>query len=118
MSGILAKISAGEIGTLALYGAQPLQIEGHRRVGIVTCRDELAREPADRTCLAHPVKDPASLAEAVEETSLAKQLQMSRYPRLTLPENLGQFADGQLATRAQYDKPQSSRLGDCAQGGQ
>ena len=40
---------------------------------------------------------------------------MARDARLALPENLGQFGDGQLAAGAQHEKPQPRRLGRRAQ---
>src|SRR6516225_4491915 len=118
VSGVLAEIGAGEIGTLALYGAQALQIEGDRWVGIVASRDELAGERAGRARLAQPIKDPAPLAEAVQETGLAKQLQVARHPWLTLPKNLGQLSNCELAAGAKHHEPQPRRLGNGAQCGE
>jgi hypothetical protein len=42
---------------------------------------------------------------------------VARHARLALAEDLGEFADGQLAARAQDEEPQPGRLGDGAQGG-
>src|ERR1700736_6104754 len=42
LGGIVAEIVAREIGTLPLYRAEPLQIEGDRRVAVVAGGDQLA----------------------------------------------------------------------------
>jgi hypothetical protein len=40
---------------------------------------------------------------------------MAGHPRLALPEDLRQLTDGELATGAKDDQPQSGRLGHRAQ---
>src|ERR1700726_3137447 len=113
--GIFAEIGAREIGALPLDRAEPLQIEGDRRVGIVAGGDQLAGKRACRARLAETIEHPAALAEAVEEAGFAQQFQMARNPGLALPEDLRQLADSELAARAQDDEPKPGRLGNCAQ---
>ena len=116
LDGILAEIGAGEIGALALDGGEALQVESDRRVGLVARGDELARQHPRRTGLAEAIEHPAAFAEAVEEAGFAEQFQMTRHTRLALPQDLGQFADRQLAAGAEHDEPQPGRLGDRTQG--
>src|SRR6202040_2410638 len=113
--GIFAEIGACEFGALPLYRAEPLQIEGDRRVGLAAGGDQLPGQGACRARLAEAIKHPAALAEAVEEPGFAQQLQMARNAGLALPEDLRQLADVELAAREQDDEPKPGRLGNCAQ---
>jgi hypothetical protein len=65
--------------------------------------------------LAQAIKDPAAFAKAVEQAGSAKELQVTRYSRLALPQNLRKLAYGQLAAGTQDNKPQPGRLGNRAQ---
>ena len=98
--GVLAEISAGDIGALLLDRVEPLKIEGDRRISVATGVDQLTGKGAGGARLAQTIKDPAPFAEPVEQASLAQQLQMSRNARLALSKNLGQFADGEFAASA------------------
>ena len=113
--GVFPKIGARELGALPLDRAEPLQIEGDRRIALVAGGDKLPGERACRTRLAEAIKHPAALAEAVQKAGFAQQLQMARHARLALAEDLGQLADSQLAARAQDDEPKPGRLGNRAQ---
>jgi hypothetical protein len=115
LGGILTKVGASEIGALPLDRAQPLQIESDRRIAVVARCHELAGESACRPRLAQAIKHPAAFTKAVEKTGFAQQLQMAGNPRLALPEDLRQLADGELTAGAQDDEPQSGRLGHRAQ---
>ena len=113
--GVFAEIGAGEIGALPLDRAQALEIEHDRRIGLAAGRDQMPGEGVGRTRLAQAIEDPAALAETVEQPGLAQQLQVTRYARLALPEDLGQLADGQFAAGTQHEEPQPGRLGHRAQ---
>ena len=112
---VLAKIGGGKIGTLLLDCAQALQIESDGRIIFIAGPDQLTRQRPRRTGLAQAIEDPAAFAEAIEQPGLAQQLEMTRHARLALPEDLGQFADGQFPAGAQHGEPQPGRLGHRAQ---
>ena len=67
-----------------------------------------------KSLTAVPVKLAPAQRKAIEQASFAKKLQMARYARLALPEDLSQLADGELAAGAEDDEPQTSRLGHRA----
>ena len=71
LRGILAKIGAGEIGALLLDRAQPLEIEGDGRIGLPARGHQMPGEGAGRARLAQTIKDPAALAETVEQAGVA-----------------------------------------------
>ncbi len=102
---VFTEIGTGEIGPLPLDRAQTLQIESDHGIILAACGDELAGECAGQAGLAETIKDPASLAEAVEQPGLAQELQVARHPRLALPEDLGQLADRELPACAKHDQP-------------
>src|SRR6516162_1560485 len=100
---------------LALDRAQSLKIESDRRIGVAARGHKLARQRTRRARLAQAIKDPATLTEAVEQAGLTQKLQVTRYPRLALPQNLRKLAHGELTAGAKDDEPQPGRLGHRAQ---
>src|SRR6266478_4497078 len=117
LRGIIAKIGTGEVGALPFDCTQSLEIQSNCRIRLAAGRHELASQRARWARTAKAVKDPAPFAETVEQTSLTQKLQMSRYPRLALPQYLGKLAHGKLATGTQNDQPQPGRFGDRTQRG-
>ncbi len=101
MRGVFAEIGRGKLGALALDRGQPLEIERERFVGFVAGSDELPRQGSRCLAGAEAVKNPAALAKSVEEPGFAKELQMTRDPRLALAENLRELANGKLAAGAE-----------------
>ena len=78
----------------------------------------MPHQRAGGTAGAQAIEHPAAFAKAIEQSGIAQQLEMPRHARLTLPEDLRQFADGQLAARAQNQEPQARGFSGGAQGEQ
>ena len=53
---------------------------------------------------------PLTLPQALDQASLAQDLQMSRYPRLALTHDPRDVGDAELASGAQSEQPQPRRL--------
>ena len=115
LGSILTEIGARDVRALALDCTQSLQIESDRGINVAARLHELPRQRANRARLAQTIEDPAAFAEAVEEAGSAQELQMTRYPRLALPQNFSKLAHGEFAAGAKDDEPQSGRLGHRAQ---
>jgi hypothetical protein len=112
---ILAKIGSRDLGALPLDRGQSLQIEADRPVSLAARHDQVPHQGACRAAGAQAIEHPTALAKAVEQSGIAQQLQMPRHARLALPEDLRQFADRQLAARAQNQEPQPGRFRGGAQ---
>src|SRR6202007_1872527 len=115
LGGIFAEIGARNVRALAFARTQSLKIQSDRGIGITARRDELSRQRAYRARLAQAIEDPAAFAEAVEETGSAQELQVTRYSRLALPQNLSKLAHSELAAGTWEIEPQPSRLRHRAQ---
>src|ERR1043165_10259569 len=60
-------------------------------------------------------KDPASLLEALQKARFAEDLQVARHAWLTLSQNLGELADGQLGVLQQFENAKPRRIAGSAQ---
>jgi hypothetical protein len=65
-----------------------------------------------------PVEDPAALRPALDQTGIAKLLEMARYQRLAQRQALGQLADRPFALRAQPQEAKPSRVTGGTQAGE
>src|SRR4029453_19373854 len=63
----------------------------------------------------HAVVDPVLLPKALQESGVAKKLEVSRDSRLTLPEHASDLTDRELASSADAEDPEARRLGGFAQ---
>ena len=72
--------------------------------------DKLAGPAFDR----QPVEHPRALRQALDKTGGREKLEMSRQARLTLVQDLDEFAHGQLAMRQQGQYPGARDLAGSA----
>lgn len=79
--------------------------------------DDRPSEMAELPCLDQPVEDPRALPEAVEESGIGKQLQMTRHARLALAQDLRQLGDGELAMAEQTKDAKACRLAGSSERG-
>ncbi len=80
--------------------------------------DQFAGKPGGHARPDQPEESPATFLVALEKTCLAHQFQVTGDPRLALPENLGELADGQFRIRQQRQQPKPGRLGRSTENGQ
>jgi hypothetical protein len=114
---ILAKIGIGARCTVLLDVIEQTPVALNQRVVVLYLVHQKTRHTRILTRCWKVKIGPVTLLMAFEKPSIAKQLQMSGYARLTLSKNSGQLAHGNIPGRAERKNPQSVGFSGCPQDG-
>ena len=118
MLGVPAEVIGGSFRALAADFLKTGEVAGEK--GIIGGQkvDDGASERAAPSLLAKPEQHPASLLVARQQAGFRHEPEMAADPRLALAENLGQFANVELAVRKHEQKTQPGGFGNRTQTGE
>ena len=117
VGGMLAEVGLRGCLALALQGFGALGVAADDGIVGVDGFEQASRQPAAVRAVGDVEIDPASLAEALDQSGLGEKLQMPADARLALAQDLGQILDVELAGRQQQQDAQTRRLGRGLEGG-
>ncbi len=104
------KKSAAAAARLALQRLEPLMVERRHRIVRGQEPQQRARKLGASASTREAIEGEGALPEPVEQVRLAQQPQMARDPRLTLPEDRHEIADGELSLGTKQHQAQPGRL--------
>ena len=90
-------------------------IPQQQRVASINLREKTTHEARALGLRAEAVMNPLALPHAVDEARFTQDLEMTRHPRLALPQGLSEIRDAQGGLCAQCQEPQPAGLAGCAQ---
>ena len=106
------EIGLGGIGPGLFDGFQTREIPRHHRIFLGQEIIRHLRQTAAAARFAQPVEDIGPFRQALGEAGFGQEFEVARDPRLTLPQDLDQFGDRQLAARQQGGDAQAGRFGE------
>ena len=108
--GMAAKVALGGGRALRTHRGEPLAVARQRGVSRIEPGYEVAGKLAGGCALAQAEERPRPLPEAIDQTGLRHQPQVTRNARLRLPKDGGEIGDGELGFREQRKNAQPGCL--------
>ena len=115
LAGVRSKILLRIRLALLAHGIEPLEVALQHRILPRQKLDELLHQRARRPLLRQPIENPTAFFETLDQARFRHQFQMPADPRLALPQDLRDLADGEFTLREQRKQPQPRRFRGCFQ---